>query len=270
MATRRSAEAYGIDGGVLAVGKVADIVLADKNHHVMFPGHHAAADLVYGGGGRAVKTTICDGRVLMENGVNFNVFHDGTQLQRPWKLDLVPMAFDAAEWRSLETGLRQRARLIEAIVKDCYGSRHLVTDGGLPPEVLFANPGFLRSFCGLYNGTGPFITFYAAELARAPSGQWRVMADRADSPAGMAFALENPSSLGPGSNTARPASQKKADARSSRKLISAQSPKKGAAPTLTIAKAASASTSGTRPRPGKDPTESQASQPTRPSDSMLY
>jgi len=69
MATRRSAEAYGIDGGVLAVGKVADIVLVDRSHHVMFPGHHAAADLVYGGGGRAVKTTICDGRVLMENGV---------------------------------------------------------------------------------------------------------------------------------------------------------------------------------------------------------
>ncbi len=130
-------------------------------------------------------------RLLMENGGNFNVFQDANQLQRPWRLDLVPMAFDANEWRELEAGLRQRAKLFDAVVRDCYGPRHLIADGSLPPEVLFANPGFLRSFCNLHSGSGPFISFYAAELARDPSGQWRVMADRADAPTGMAFALEN-------------------------------------------------------------------------------
>jgi len=130
-------------------------------------------------------------RLLMENGVNFNVFHDGTQLQRPWRLDLLPMTLDGSEWRSLEQGLRQRARLMEAVVRDCYGSRHLITDGTLPPEILFANPGFYRGFCGLVGPSNPLLSFYAVELARAPSGQWRVMADRADSPTGMSFALEN-------------------------------------------------------------------------------
>jgi len=128
---------------------------------------------------------------LRENGVTFNIFHDGQQLQRPWRLDLLPVIFGAAEWRQLERGLSQRARLLQAIVRDCYGPRELLAEGTLSPDVLFANPSFTRSFCGLDHRGGPFITSYAAELARNPVGQWYVMADRAESPAGSAFALEN-------------------------------------------------------------------------------
>lgn len=128
---------------------------------------------------------------LRENGVTFNVFHDGTQHQRPWRLDLLPMIVTAAEWRRLEKALNQRARLLQWIVQDSYGPRQLLHDGSLPPEVLFANPGFVRSFCNLHTGSNPFVTMYASELARGPGGEWCVMADRAESPAGMAFALEN-------------------------------------------------------------------------------
>lgn len=128
---------------------------------------------------------------LRENGVNFNVFHDGEQLQRPWRLDLLPVIFAADEWRELERGLAQRARLLRAIVRDCHGPRELVASGRLPPEVLFANPAFVRQFHRLDPGDGAFLTSYAAELARRPDGSWCVMADRAESPAGAAFALEN-------------------------------------------------------------------------------
>lgn len=128
---------------------------------------------------------------LRENGVTFNVFHDGQPLQRPWRLDLLPVIYSAAEWRELERGLSQRVRLLQTIVRDCYGARRLVTEGSLPAEILFANPGFTRAFVGLDRGAGPFITSYSAELARRPDGSWCVMADRAESPAGAAFALEN-------------------------------------------------------------------------------
>ncbi len=129
-------------------------------------------------------------QMVAENGVTFNVFHEGTQSQRPWQLDLIPYILDADQWRLLDAGLRQRARLMDWIVKDCYGKQTLIRSGLLPPEVLFANPGYLRPFCGIHK-TGPSIIAAAAELARDASGQWRVMADRAEAPAGAAFALEN-------------------------------------------------------------------------------
>jgi uncharacterized circularly permuted ATP-grasp superfamily protein len=128
---------------------------------------------------------------LRENGVTFNVFHEGSPLQRPWRLDLLPWLISAEEWRKVERALNQRAKLLQWIVQDCHGPRQLLHDGSLPPEVLFANPGYIRAFCGVHSGANPFVTVYAAELARGPGGDWTVMADRAESPAGMAFALEN-------------------------------------------------------------------------------
>lgn len=129
-------------------------------------------------------------QLIAENDVTFNVFHDGTTSQRPWQLDLLPFVLDAQEWRTVEAGLIQRARLLDWIVKDCHGLKKLIHRGVIPPEVLFANPGFCRQFCGLHSDE-PSIVAAAFELARDPSGQWHVMADRAEAPAGAAFALEN-------------------------------------------------------------------------------
>ncbi len=129
-------------------------------------------------------------QLLDENGVTFNIFHDGQQSQRPWSLDLFPFIIGANEWDNLAGGLRQRARLLDRVVRDCYGPRELIQNGVLPPEVLFANPGFLRPFVGIHQGPQS-ITLFATELARGPDGGWRAMADRAEAPAGAAFALEN-------------------------------------------------------------------------------
>jgi len=69
LATSEAAAAFGLDCGALAPGKLADIVLVDLDNPFLFPGHHLEADLVYSAHGRCVRTTICDGRVLMADGV---------------------------------------------------------------------------------------------------------------------------------------------------------------------------------------------------------
>lgn len=128
--------------------------------------------------------------LIYENGVTFNVYNEGEQSQRPWSLDLLPFIFSADEWKILSAGLTQRARLLDRVIRDLYGARTLIRDGTLPPEVLFANPGFHRPFAALH-GRRTSMILYAAELARGPDGRWRVMADRGEAPAGLAFALEN-------------------------------------------------------------------------------
>ena len=69
LATRNPAQAFGLDCGRLEAGLLADIILIDLHHPMLFPGHDLAADLVYSATGRAVRTTICDGEVLMLDGV---------------------------------------------------------------------------------------------------------------------------------------------------------------------------------------------------------
>ena len=61
-----------------------------------------------------------------------------------------------AAWRStrtsgtrIERAVVQRATLLNAILADLYGPQRLVRDRQLPPELLFANPGFLRPCHGI-------------------------------------------------------------------------------------------------------------------------
>ncbi|MFM7832594.1 MAG: circularly permuted type 2 ATP-grasp protein, partial [Planctomycetaceae bacterium] len=100
-------------------------------------------------------------------------------------------ASTAAHSAAVEAALAQRARLLNLIIADIYGQRRLIESGLLPPEILFANPEYLRAFCDLQNGDHSPMFLYAAELARRADGSFCVMADRSEAPAGPGFALEN-------------------------------------------------------------------------------
>tara|TARA_R110002095_G_scaffold152237_1_gene131907 strand:+ start:53895 stop:56411 length:2517 start_codon:yes stop_codon:yes gene_type:complete len=110
---------------------------------------------------------------------------------RPWELDAIPFLISAEEWNSVSTALEQRARLLNLILKDLYGEQSLLKQGVLPPELVFSHPGFLRAYQGKDLENDCFLHFYSADLARAPNGEWWVLADRTEAASGIGFALEN-------------------------------------------------------------------------------
>ena len=132
-----------------------------------------------------------------ENGVTYNVFAEArqsqrAQLQRPWQFDLIPLPIPADEWRLIETGLVQRAHLLEKIIADIYGPQTLIKERLMPPALVQANPSFLRACHGIKPANGaPFLHFYAADIARGRDGRWRVCGDRVNAPSGAGYALEN-------------------------------------------------------------------------------
>ena len=67
MATRAGAEAFGIDAGVIAEGKLADALLVDLRTEKMQPCHNLLSNWVYAADSSAVDTVICNGRILMEH-----------------------------------------------------------------------------------------------------------------------------------------------------------------------------------------------------------
>ena len=69
MATRGGAEAFGLDAGEIAVGKLADCMLLDGGSSFLVPGFNRASDFVYSADSSCVDTVICGGNVLMENRV---------------------------------------------------------------------------------------------------------------------------------------------------------------------------------------------------------
>jgi uncharacterized circularly permuted ATP-grasp superfamily protein/uncharacterized alpha-E superfamily protein len=130
-------------------------------------------------------------RLLHEYGVTYNVYGDPQSAGRLWPLDPIPMLIEQREWTAIESAVRQRATLINAILADLYGPQRLLRDRLLPAELIFRHPGFLRPCCGMPVPGGRYLHFYAADLARSPDGGWWVMADRTQSPSGAGYALEN-------------------------------------------------------------------------------
>jgi len=130
-------------------------------------------------------------RLIIENGVTYNVYADPQGRDRPWQLDPLPLLIDHREWRELEAGLRQRAQLLNALLADLYGAQKLIADGVVPAELAFGHPNFLWAAHGTRPAGDTWLHLYAADLARAPDGRWWVLSDRTQTPSGPGYALEN-------------------------------------------------------------------------------
>ena len=130
-------------------------------------------------------------RLIHENGVTYNVYGDPQGMHRPWELDAVPLVIASEEWERLAAALVQRVQVLNALLTDVYGPHKLLSAGLLPPALVFAHPGFLRPCHNVRVPQDCYLHLYAADLARAPDGQWWVLADRTQSPSGAGYALEN-------------------------------------------------------------------------------
>jgi len=68
-ATKNGAEAFGIDAGVIAEGKLADLLLLDLDSPMMVADHNLISNCVYAADSSVVSTVVCDGRILMRDRV---------------------------------------------------------------------------------------------------------------------------------------------------------------------------------------------------------
>lgn len=68
IASANGAKALGLKAGILAPGYLADVILVGRNPSTV-PRFNAESNAVYATSGLAVDTTICDGKVLMFEGV---------------------------------------------------------------------------------------------------------------------------------------------------------------------------------------------------------
>ena len=130
-------------------------------------------------------------RRIRENGITYNIYGDPQGANRPWKIDLIPLLISGEEWKFIESGIVQRARLLDLLLQDLYGPQKLLTEGRIPSALLYANPAFLRPLAGVQLHKQSFLHLLAVDLARSPDGQWWVLADRTQAPSGAGYALEN-------------------------------------------------------------------------------
>ncbi len=123
-------------------------------------------------------------RLAEDEGIRF-----GGEGGHHWSVDPLPLTLDSAEWRDLETGLQQRARLLDLVLRDIYGEQRLLASGEIPPEIVWGHPGFLHQACGITPPADAWLPLIATDLGRDRDGAWTVLADRTDTPSGVGYAM---------------------------------------------------------------------------------
>ncbi len=140
-------------------------------------------------------------RRVLEDGASYNVHSDApplpgqdgesAPLARHWPLELLPMLIEPDEWRVIEAGVAQRARLLDAVMADTYGQRRLLQQGLLPASLVLAHPQYLRAMHGSQPRGGVHLPVLAFDLTRCDDGHWWIAGQRTQAVSGLGYVLEN-------------------------------------------------------------------------------
>jgi uncharacterized circularly permuted ATP-grasp superfamily protein/uncharacterized alpha-E superfamily protein len=136
-------------------------------------------------------------RAIEQDGVTYNIYADAKGADRPWEVDVLPLIIGPEEWRILSNAVAQRARLLNAVLADLYGSGRLLAEGLLPPAIIYGHHNYLWPCRGVEPLGGIALHLYSCDLARSPDGRWWVLADRTQGPSGAGYALQNRLIVGP-------------------------------------------------------------------------
>src|SRR3712207_7794811 len=73
---------------------------------------------------------------LARNYVQAGVTFDIGGVERPFPLDLVPRVIASPEWETIEAGVAQRVRALEAFLADVYDDARVIADGVIPGRLI--------------------------------------------------------------------------------------------------------------------------------------
>jgi uncharacterized circularly permuted ATP-grasp superfamily protein len=122
---------------------------------------------------------------------------------RPIAVDPVPRLLDGAAWETLEAGLVQRARALNAFLADVYGEQRIVAEEVLPRRLLETASGYEPTMRGLLDPAVPAATVAGLDLVRDADGELLVLEDNLRMPSGATYALAVREAVAPELDVAR-------------------------------------------------------------------
>jgi uncharacterized circularly permuted ATP-grasp superfamily protein len=107
----------------------------------------------------------------------------------PFVVDPVPRLIGAGEWDPLAAGLAQRARALEALLRDAYGERRIVRAGVVSDETLERAEGYEPDLQGRLPAQASLAAVIGFDVVRDPDGTFLVLEDNLRTPSGFAYAV---------------------------------------------------------------------------------
>ncbi|GAA1903332.1 circularly permuted type 2 ATP-grasp protein [Williamsia serinedens] len=130
--------------------------------------------------------------MVADEGITYTPVGDGMELPTspvPWQLDSVPLVLDGETWATVEAGVAQRCRLLDALLADLYGPQRTLEEGIVAPEMVFGHPGWIAKVGAGASAGVRSLVLHAADLGRLPDGSVAVWGDYTGAPSGIGYAM---------------------------------------------------------------------------------
>lgn len=124
-------------------------------------------------------------------GITFAVYGEESGTERLIPFDIVPRVITAAEWKTLEAGLRQRVQALNMFLKDIYNEQKILATGLIPPEQIFNNEQYRPEMQGVKVAGDIYAHIAGVDVVRAGEGEFYVLEDNLRVPSGVSYMLEN-------------------------------------------------------------------------------
>ncbi|GLK66071.1 circularly permuted type 2 ATP-grasp protein [Paracoccus kondratievae] len=124
-------------------------------------------------------------------GITFAVYGEGGDPDRLIPFDMMPRVFLQAEWRRLERGIKQRARALNAFLRDVYGRAEIVRAGRIPARLVYQNDAYEKAMANFTPPRGVYSHIVGIDIVRTGRDEFYVLEDNCRTPSGVSYMLEN-------------------------------------------------------------------------------
>src|SRR6188508_1576381 len=124
-------------------------------------------------------------------GITFAVYGEADATERLIPFDVIPRILSGTEWRTLQRGLEQRSKAINAYIRDIYGKRECLRAGVVPEDLVFQNPVFRPEMNGQKVPHDIYVHIAGIDIVRVDADTFYVLEDNARTPSGVSYMLEN-------------------------------------------------------------------------------
>lgn len=130
-------------------------------------------------------------KLFMSQGITFTVYSSGEGIEKIFPFDIIPRILEAAEWKHIEAGIKQRLKALNIFLKDIYNQQFIINDGIVPAKLIYSCPNFVRQMVNVNVPFDIYTHISGIDLIRDHDGTYYVLEDNLRTPSGVSYMLEN-------------------------------------------------------------------------------
>lgn len=130
-------------------------------------------------------------KIFFREGITFNVYGDKAGTEKIFPFDLIPRVIASDAWKTLEKGLHQRIKALNAFIGDIYSNKTILKNGVIPEDLILKAESYRPACEGLEPAHGVWVNICGSDIIRDDQGEFLVLEDNLRCPSGVSYVVEN-------------------------------------------------------------------------------